>query len=88
MPTNFVHERGSRTAHRVATRLSVEDPADVRTLRDAYLVTYEFPAPLMVRVADDMLADLRADVADRNVDRVVTLGRDGHRSGAGCSGPA
>ena len=78
MPTNFVHERGTRTAHRVATRLSVDDPADVRTLRDAYLVTYEFPAPLMVRVADDMLADLREDVAARNVDRVVALGRDGH----------
>jgi hypothetical protein len=48
------------------------------TLRDAYLVAYEFPAPLMVRVADDMLADLRADVASGKADRVVGLGRDGH----------
>ncbi|WP_371402460.1 hypothetical protein OHA10_31755 [Kribbella sp. NBC_00662] len=35
-------------------------------------------APLMVRVADDMLADLRADVAERCADRIVALGRDGH----------
>jgi hypothetical protein len=58
--------------------LSISDLADITTLRDAYLMAYEFPAPLMVRVADDMLADLRDDVAVRKVDRVVALGRDGH----------
>ncbi len=75
---NFVLERSARTARRVAAQLSISDLADITTLRDAYLVAYEFPAPLMVRVADDMLADLRDDVAARKVDRVVALGRDGH----------
>ena len=80
MPENadFALERSARTARRVAAQLSISDLADITTLRDAYLVAYQFPAPLMVRVADDMLADLRDDVAVRKVDRVVALGRDGH----------
>ncbi|TDW22270.1 ABC transporter permease [Kribbella kalugense] len=79
MPTNadFVSARSTRTALRVAAKLGISEVADKKTLRDAYLVAYQFPAPLMVRVADDMLADLRADVA-RKTDRIVALGRDGH----------
>lgn len=75
---DFVRERSTRTALRVAAKLNLCEVADKMTLRDAYLVAYEFPAPLMVRVADDMLADLRADVAERRADRIVALGRDGH----------
>lgn len=80
MPENadFVLELSARTARRVATRLNISGADEVTTLRDAYLVAYQFPAPLMVRVADDMLADLRDDVAVRRVGRVVALGRDGH----------
>ncbi|TCC17937.1 ABC transporter permease [Kribbella sindirgiensis] len=80
MPNNadVLRERSARTARRVAAQLSISDAADVMTLRDAYLVAYEFPAPLMVRVADTMLADLRDDIAVRKVDRIVALGRDGH----------
>ncbi|WP_433022971.1 hypothetical protein [Kribbella sp. CA-294648] len=31
-----------------------------------------------MRIADDMLADLREDVGSRRTDRIVALGRDGH----------
>ncbi|MER7247164.1 hypothetical protein [Kribbella sp. NPDC000426] len=75
---DYVRERSTRAALRVAAKLNVTESADKMTLRDAYLVAYEFPAPLMVRIADDMLADLRADVAERRADRIVALGRDGH----------
>ncbi|HEY3557029.1 hypothetical protein [Kribbella sp. NPDC051137] len=75
---DFVLEPSARTANRVAAQLGIADDADVMTLRHAYLVAYQFPAPLMVRVADDMLADLRDDVGTRNVGRVVAVGRDGH----------
>ncbi|HEY3558401.1 MAG TPA: hypothetical protein VGL05_13100 [Kribbella sp.] len=80
MPENadFVQRRATRTAARIAAKLDLHDPAVITTLRDAYLVAYEFPAPLMVRVADNVLADLRHDVGVRKVDRVVALGRDGH----------
>ncbi|WP_433157305.1 hypothetical protein [Kribbella sp. CA-247076] len=77
-PAGTAHHRSAAAAHRVAAKLGIADPANLRTLRDAYLVAYEFPAPLMVRIADDMLADLREDVGSRRTDRVVALGRDGH----------
>lgn len=73
-----VRRRGNHRAQLVGSKLGLGDPAHLGTLRDAYLVAYEFPGPLMVRVADDMLADLRDDVAVRKVDRIVALGRDGH----------
>ncbi|WP_427893037.1 hypothetical protein ACQHIV_09140 [Kribbella sp. GL6] len=75
---DFVLELSARTAQRVADQLGIEEDPDVMTLRHAYLVAYQFPASLMVRVADNMLVDLREDVGSRNVDRVVALGRDGH----------
>ncbi|NUR98248.1 MAG: ABC transporter permease [Kribbellaceae bacterium] len=80
MPENadFLLELSARTALRVAAQLNISATADTMTLRHAYLVAYQFPAPLMVRVADDMLADLRDDVAVRRAGRVVALGRDGH----------
>ncbi|MEU4290413.1 hypothetical protein AB0E63_19495 [Kribbella sp. NPDC026596] len=77
-PAESVRARGTAAAHRVATKLGIAGHDDIQTLRDAYLVAYEFPAPLMVRIADDMLADLRADVGSRRTGRVVALGRDGH----------
>ena len=70
--------RSAETAHRVATKLGIAEDHDIQTLGDAYTVAYEFPAPLMVRIADDMLADLHADVGTRRTDRVVAVGRDGH----------
>ena len=78
MATEAVRGRGNQWAQLIGSRLGLTDPADLATLRDAYLVSYEFPAPLMVRVADDMLADLRADVGSRRTDRILGLGRDGH----------
>jgi hypothetical protein len=77
-PPEPVREQAAAAAHRVATKLSIAEHHHIQTLRDAYLVAYEFPAPLMVRIADDMLADLRADVGSRRTGRVVALGRDGH----------
>lgn len=77
-PADSVPTRGAAVARRVATKLGIHDPQDIGTLRDAYIVTYEFPAPLMVRIADDMLADLRADVGSHRTDRIAALGRDGH----------
>jgi len=74
---DFVQQRATRTAARIAAKLDLHDPADITTMRDAYLVAYEFPAPLMVRVADNMLADLRADIGS-GTDRILALGRDGH----------
>ncbi|MFC9688526.1 hypothetical protein ACFTSF_08305 [Kribbella sp. NPDC056951] len=69
--------RGDKLAADVVRALGLSaDEVDI--LRDAYRVTFEFSAPLMVRVADDMLADLRSDVGSGRVDRVVALGRDGH----------
>ncbi|GAA1132266.1 hypothetical protein GCM10009630_32790 [Kribbella jejuensis] len=73
-----LRRRGNQRAQAIGAKLGLTDPAALATLRDAYLVTYEFPAPLMVRVADDMLADLRADVGSRRTDRILGLGRDGH----------
>ncbi|TDO52036.1 hypothetical protein EV651_11856 [Kribbella sp. VKM Ac-2571] len=73
-----VRRRGNRCAQLTASRLGLTDPAHLAALQDAYLVAYQFPAPLMVRVADDMLADLRADVGSRRTDRILALGRDGH----------
>jgi hypothetical protein len=70
--------RGEHAARWVAGRLGIDDGDDLRTLSDAYSVAYEFPAPLIVRIADEMLADLRADVGARRTDRIVALGRDGH----------
>ena len=77
-PAQAVLVRGAEAARRVATKLGITDDHHIRTLRDAYAVAYEYPAPLMVRIADDMLADLRADVGSRRTDRIVALGRDGH----------
>ncbi|MGW7685346.1 hypothetical protein ACWGID_31690 [Kribbella sp. NPDC054772] len=78
MDADEVRRRGNERAQLIAAKLGLTDPADLTTLRDAYLVAYEFPAPLMVRVADDMLADLREDVGSRRTDRILGLGRDGH----------
>ncbi|WP_327634956.1 hypothetical protein OHB24_33865 [Kribbella sp. NBC_00482] len=78
MATDSVRRRGKQLARLTGTKLGITDPAHLATLQDAYLVAYEFPAPLMVRVADDMLADLRADVGSRRTDRILGLGRDGH----------
>jgi hypothetical protein len=50
-----VRRRGNYRARRFGAKLGITDPADVSTLTDAYVVAYRFPAPLMVRVADDML---------------------------------
>lgn len=73
-----VRRRGNERARLTGARLGLTNPAHLAALQDAYLVAYEFPAPLMVRVADDMLADLRADVGSRRTDRILGLGRDGH----------
>jgi len=75
---NAYIRRGEKLAHVVAEALGFADRETVETFRDAYRVTFEFLAPLMVRVADDILADLRADVRSRRVDRIVALGRDGY----------
>ncbi len=64
-----VRRRGKQHAQLVGAMLGLTDPAHLAALQDAYLVAYEFPAPLMVRVADDMLADLRADVGSRRTGR-------------------
>jgi hypothetical protein len=63
---------------RVAGKLGLTAGSDLDVLRDAYLVAHEFQASMIVRIADDMLADLHADVGTHGVDRVVALGRDGH----------
>ncbi|TCC32817.1 ABC transporter permease [Kribbella speibonae] len=73
-----IRRRGNRWAHTIGTKLDLTDPSHLTSLRDAYLVAYQYHAPLMVRVADDMLADLRADVGSRRADRLLALGRDGH----------
>lgn len=77
-PEDDVRRQGIAVARRVGAKLGLTDDRDLDTLRDSYLVAYEFPAPMMVRIADDMLADLRADVGSRRADRIVALGRDGH----------
>jgi hypothetical protein len=64
-----VRRRGTQRAQLIGSKLGLTHPGDLATLRDAYLVAYRFPAPLMVRVADDMLADLRADVGSRRTGR-------------------
>ncbi|TWD83993.1 hypothetical protein FB561_5164 [Kribbella amoyensis] len=75
---DIVQQRGAASARRVADKLSITDVREYQALCDAYSVAYEFPAPLIVRIADDMLADLRADVGASRADRIVALGRDGH----------
>ncbi|MEV6288659.1 hypothetical protein [Kribbella sp. NPDC051770] len=77
-PSDAIRRRGLEVARHFGAKLGLHDECDLSTLADAYAVTYEFSAPLMVRIADDMLADLRADVGSRRTDRVLALGRDGH----------
>ncbi|GAA0945347.1 hypothetical protein GCM10009554_40080 [Kribbella koreensis] len=77
-PGESTSDRGDLAARRVAAKLGIVDDGDIQTLRDAYNVAYDLPAALIVRVADDMLADLRSDIGSRRTDRVVALGRDGH----------
>jgi len=71
-------DRSEHAARWVGTRLGIDNSDDLRTLSDAYSVAFRYPAPLMVRIADDMLADLREDIGSRRTDRIVALGRDGH----------
>lgn len=81
MPTDLpeaICRRGLELARHFGGKLGLRDERDVATLADAYVATYVFSAPLMVRIADDMLADLRADIGSRRTDRVLALGRDGH----------
>jgi hypothetical protein len=61
----------------VANYLGITDPQQVGALRDAYDVVHEYPAALIVKVASDMLPDLRADVAAHPGQKVVFVGRDG-----------
>jgi hypothetical protein len=80
---------GERVGHRevpqhehavdaVCARLEITDPENARAVGDVYSVTYEFTAPFVVKVADDMLVDLRAEV-ERNPNLTIAfLGRDGH----------
>ncbi|GAA1519264.1 hypothetical protein [Kribbella lupini] len=75
---DLAHRQGIAAARRVGARLGLTDGCDYQTLYDAYRVTYAYQAPLTVRIADDMLADLRADANGSGTDRVVALGRDGH----------
>ncbi|WP_165956495.1 ABC transporter permease [Kribbella antibiotica] len=70
--------RGDKLAKQVTGALGYEGDDIVEIFRDAYRVTFEYLAPLMVRVADEMLVDLRADMAAGRVDRIVALGRDGY----------
>ncbi|GAB2602247.1 hypothetical protein [Kribbella endophytica] len=81
MPTERpepARHRGLAVARHFGTKLGLTEDRDFTTLYDAYTVTYDFAAPFVVRIADDMLADLRDDVGSRRTDRVLALGRDGH----------
>ncbi len=65
-------------ARRVATKLGLDSPGEAETLRDAYQVVHDFQAPFLVKLADDMLDDLRETVANNpDGQRVVFVGRDG-----------
>jgi hypothetical protein len=75
---DFAHRQGIAAARRVGAKLGLTESGDYQTLYDAYRIVYAYQAPLVVRIADDMLADLRADVGSHRADRVVALGRDGH----------
>jgi hypothetical protein len=79
MNVNAAVQTGAqRAARRVVTTLRLDDARSLETLADAYCVAYRCQAPLIVRIADDMLADLHADIGSGRTDRVVFLGRDGH----------
>ncbi|GAB3825629.1 ABC transporter permease [Kribbella italica] len=72
---DFAHRQGIAAARRVGAKVGLTAGDDYQTLYDAYRTTYAYQAPLVVRIADDMLADQRAEAG---TDRVVALGRDGH----------
>ncbi|MGI5271744.1 hypothetical protein ACQEUU_21510 [Nonomuraea sp. CA-218870] len=59
-----------------------DDPQASAALKLAYEVARDYPAPLLVKVAQDMLTDLRAEVAadlgQQRHTKIVFLGRDGH----------
>jgi hypothetical protein len=68
----------SRAVDSVAKQLGIDTPEGLSALRQAYDVTTENQAPFIVKVANDMLANLKADVAADPSRRIVFVGRDGH----------
>lgn len=77
-PESFDREAAkSETLAEVAAESRLSDPEQLMALSDAYDVVYEYPAPLMVRTAQDMFPDLRSDVQENPDGKVVFVGRDG-----------
>jgi hypothetical protein len=76
--SGFPHQHGVAAARRIGRKLRFTEDHDFQTLYDAYRTTFAYHAPLIVKIADEMLADLRADVGSHHGDRVMALGRDGH----------
>ncbi|MFE2995137.1 toxin glutamine deamidase domain-containing protein [Nocardia sp. NPDC059246] len=58
--------------------LEITDPAQRQALTDIYQASHDHIAPFIVKVADDMLTSLKAQVAENPNLKVVFVGRDGH----------
>ncbi|MFI6870185.1 ADP-ribosyltransferase [Nocardia sp. NPDC050406] len=69
---------GTTTVASIADRMGITDPEQRQALQDVFEAARDNAAPFIVKVASDMLANLKAAVAANPDLKVVFLGRDGH----------
>jgi hypothetical protein len=71
-------DRCKTVVSRVCSALGISHSNQIETLRDSYHIAYRFLGPFIVKVADDILVDLRAAIAEDGGQRFAFVGRDGH----------
>lgn len=69
---------GTTTVAAIADQMGITDPEQRQALQDVFEASRDNAAPFIVKVASDMLTNLKAAAALNPDLRVVFLGRDGH----------
>ncbi|APB01535.1 hypothetical protein [Nocardia seriolae] len=69
---------GAAAVESLSKWLEITDPEQRQALADIYQASHDHIAPFIVKVADDMLTSLKAQVAENPNLKVVFVGRDGH----------
>ncbi|MEU0540323.1 ADP-ribosyltransferase [Nocardia sp. NPDC005978] len=69
---------GTATVAAIADQMGITDPEQRQALQDVFEASRDNAAPFIVKVASDMLTNLKAAVALNPDLKVVFLGRDGH----------
>ncbi|MCU1643424.1 MAG: putative NAD(+)--arginine ADP-ribosyltransferase [Nocardia sp.] len=81
-PASIVEQNdGAMAIDSLADWMDITDPEQQHALEDMYQVSRDHIAPFIVKVADDMLTNLKAQVAENPNLKVVFVGRDGHSLG-------